>query len=451
MRDDELRRLFQMFGDPVADEVNPPAPAQIRRRGQRHRRRVALASVMALLIVAAGGVGVVQARNLTRTPPGHPGPRPSVTSLSVPPSTSPPAPPTTSAATGQTPTSTTLPLGTVGELHAIQFVSATQGWAAGKAAILATSDGGQHWGRQYGGNANLLAIDFVDSRHGWALGSDPTPTLLATSDGGQHWRTLGEPSGGALVKVHFDTATHGVGVAAKASSTQDTRLVITGDGGATWTWLPGPSGAGAGAVVSDVCFSRAGDGWLVTSTTTTATIWRSTGPGPTLAWHRSRPFTAGGDPVTGVHLQCAGPGSVWVQFAGGGATGHLAYVLLNTRDGGSTWKAVLVNQFTWGSLYPGVPDGPGSYPGPFSAVSPTTAFVLGSTPPVGDFLAGMLVTSGATPGPASKVPALSAMRTPQGVSFVSSTAGWVAGVDNKGHGVILVTTDGGQSWKAQLR
>jgi len=453
MRDDELRRLFQMFGDPVADAVNPPTPAQIRHRGQRRRRRVALASTMAVLIVAAAGVGVVQARNLSRTSPTHPGPEPAVTSASVPLTTSPPAPPT-SGATGQATTATTLPLGTVGELHAIQFVSATQGWAAGRGAILVTSDGGQHWGRQYGGNANLLTIDFFDARHGWAVATDPAPTLLGTSDGGQHWRALGEPSGGTLGKVHFDTASQGFGVAARNSSPRDTRLVATGDGGATWRWLPTPSGAGAGTVVSDVCFSHPGDGWLVTSSSTGAggTVWRSAGAssGLTIAWHRSYQLNTGGDPVTGAQLQCAGPGSAWVQVAGGGAAGHIAYVLLNTRNGGTTWKAVLVNQFTWRLLFPGVPDGPGSYPGPFSAVSPTAAFALGSTPPAGDLLSGMLATAGATPGPARKVPALSAMRTPQGVSFVSATAGWVAGTDSKGHGVILATADGGQSWKAQL-
>lgn len=454
MRDEELRRLFQRFGDPVADAVDPPAPAQIRHRGRRHRRRVALATTMAVLIVAAGGVGVVQARNLNRTPPAHPGPGPSVTRPSVPPTTVPSSPPTTGGVTGQAPTATTLPLGTVGELHAIQFVSATQGWAAGKGAILVTSDGGQHWGRQYGGTANLLAIDFVDGRHGWALGSDPTPALLGTSDGGQHWRALAEPPGGALVKVHFHTALQGFGVAAKHSAPQVTRLVMTGDGGATWRWLPDPPGAGPGSVVSDVCFSHAGDGWLVTSSPggTGGTVWRSVGgAGQAVAWNRSRPLDTGGDPVTGVQLQCAGTGAAWVELAGGGAAGHLAYVLLNTRDGGVTWKAVLVNRFTWGLLFPGVPDGPGSFPGPFSAVSPTTAFVLGSTPPAGDLLSGMLVIPGTTPRPARTVPALSAMRTPQGVSFVSATVGWVAGVDGKGRGVILATTDGGRTWRAQLK
>lgn len=460
MRDDDLRHLFRLFGDPVAEAVNPPPPAQIRRRGRQHRRRVALASLMALLTVAAA-VGVVQARNLTPAPATHRGPATTAPPSSTPPTTSPPP---SSSTTGQgqaaaSPT-TTLPLGTVGELHAIQFVSASQGWAAGKGVILVTSDGGRHWGRQYRGDANLLAIDFFDARHGWALATDPTPTLLGTSDGGQQWRALGEPPGGTLLKVHFHSVLQGFGVAYKNGDPQATRLVVTTDGGATWLWAPLPSGAGAGAVVWDACFSGPFDGWLVTSSDNPAgagvTIWRSgrsgLGVGPDPNWVRPFQPPTGGDPITGVQLQCAGSGAAWAEISGGGATGHVAYVLLNTRNGGATWKAVLVNRFTWGSLYPGVPDGPGSYPGPFSAASPTAAFALGSTPPAGDLLAGMPVTvAAAAAGPARKVPILSAMRTPQGVSFISPSDGWVAGVDQQGHGVILATTDAGRTWRVQLR
>jgi photosystem II stability/assembly factor-like uncharacterized protein len=455
MRDEELRRLFQRLGDPVAEALNPPAPAHIRHRGRRRRRRVALSGVTALLLIAAAGVGVVQARNLGQAPATHPSPATAAPTASAPPSSGPPAPPSSAAGQASSTTATTMPLGRVGELHAIQFVSAAQGWAAGKGAILVTSDGGRHWGRQYGGDANLLAIDFVDARHGWALATDPTATLLGTADGGQHWRALGEPPGGALVKVHFHTARQGFGVAYKHSDPRTTRLVASSDGGASWRWLPNPAGAGAGMVVSDVCFSRPGDGWLVTSSDApsgaAAVIWRAArGPGQVPAWSRSYQPATGGDPITGVQLQCAGPGAAWVELAGGGAAGHVAYVLLNTRDG-SAWKAVLVNRFTWGSLYPGVPDGPGSFPGPFSAVDQTTAFALGSTPAAGDFLAGLLARAGTRPaGQPQRVPALSAMRTPQGVSFISDRVGWVAGVDRGGRGVILATSDGGRTWQAQL-
>ncbi len=444
MRDDELRQLFQALGEPVADAAEPPAPASIRWRGRRHRRRMVFTTSMALLAVTAASVGVVQARSLNRVAPGNP--NPSASGSTIAPATTLPsvstAPQTTTHAAI---TTTTLPLGAVGELHGVQFVSPTQGWAVGKGVILATSDGGRHWGRQYGGDADLQAVDFVSSRNGWALG---TGTLLGTGDGGQHWRSLAEPAGGKLVKVHFHTPQHGYGIAAKDGSPATTWLVATDTGGATWHRVSGPPGAGT--PVWDVCFTQDRDGWLVAGDS----VWHDASPGSgsgAAVWSRVYQLNSGGDFVSGATLQCAGTGAVWVQFVGGGAAGHEAYALIVIRNGGAFSKPAVVNQFTWGRLFPGVADGPGSFPGPFSAISPTAAFVLGSTPAAnGDLLSGMLASNPPI-GPARKIPSLSLLQSPQGVSFVGTTTGWVVGADSKGRGVILITTDGGRSWRAQLK
>jgi hypothetical protein len=62
------------------------------------------------------------------------------------------------------------------------------GWAVGeKGTILATEDGGSHWGPQISSTSSDLAgVAFAaDGRHGWAVGEKGT--MLATEDGGSHW------------------------------------------------------------------------------------------------------------------------------------------------------------------------------------------------------------------------------------------------------------------------
>ncbi len=74
-------------------------------------------------------------------------------------------------------------------LTALSFIDARQGWAVGHdALILATSDGGQTWTRQYEERereAPLLDVWFENAEHGIAVGA--YGALLETLDGGQTW------------------------------------------------------------------------------------------------------------------------------------------------------------------------------------------------------------------------------------------------------------------------
>ena len=78
---------------------------------------------------------------------------------------------------------TTLPLGRVEALEAVQAVGTQIGFAVGKGTILSTRDGGRTWVRVWRGAQDLHSVDFVSASTGWAVGDG---ALLGTVDGGQH-------------------------------------------------------------------------------------------------------------------------------------------------------------------------------------------------------------------------------------------------------------------------
>lgn len=79
-------------------------------------------------------------------------------------------------------------------LTALYFPDPQHGWAVGHdAQILATHDGGLHWGLQFQDpqrQAPLLDVWFKDSHRGFAVGA--YGALLGTTDGGAHWQDLGD-------------------------------------------------------------------------------------------------------------------------------------------------------------------------------------------------------------------------------------------------------------------
>ena len=81
----------------------------------------------------------------------------------------------------------------------------------GAGRILATTDAGTTWTRQYSGTAALDQVDFTDDMHGWAAGRD---TLLRTTNGGATWTALKEPCQRELSAIHFVSPTLGYAVAA---------------------------------------------------------------------------------------------------------------------------------------------------------------------------------------------------------------------------------------------
>jgi photosystem II stability/assembly factor-like uncharacterized protein len=338
-------------------------------------------------------------------------------------------------------TATTLPLGRLTSLEAVQVTGPDSAVVVGKGAILATRDAGRSWGRVWSGDADLHDVNFSSASSGWALGDG---TVLATQDGGQHWSELPEPAQGPLRRVHFVSRTEGWGIAGGGVAAPGegpmapagaSKLVHTLDGGRHWATQASP------APPQSVCFTSPADGWMASGTR----VWRSTNGGRSWGASFTLPVPAGTPPFQ-AEVQCARSAAAWVRFAGGGAAlGHLPYALYTTTAGGAHWRGVLAEGGTLATEL-GLPAGPGSSPGPFSVIDPLRAFVLSPTPAaasVGAALAGTRIA--ALPAIPDRV-----LRQPLSASFASATLGWVVGRDGAGRAVVLGTSDGGRHWNRQL-
>jgi hypothetical protein len=358
-------------------------------------------------------------------------------------------------------------------LQAVQFADQDHGWAAGAGRILATSDGGRTWTRQYTGPAVLGQLDFTGTADGWAVGPG---ALLRTTDGGTSWTALSEPrlNGHCLSasSVHFvspvlgyaiagGTGSEGTGAGgmsaggtgaggSAAASTDEAGglLFRTTDGGASWQSVPGaPAGAQA------ACFSTAQDGYLGAN----GRIWRTTNSGATWSPAFTEPPASGGRPAGRMagdlpELGCAAHGAAWVLFLGrGAAMMHAPYLAYATQDG-TNWHGVMEESMLESAIRPKLhlPAGPGSEPGPFSVIGPGAAAFVGYTPPANGWGAAPLIVAtdgGAVLSSAGDIPAIN---EPLAAAFLTPARGWVAGENLKSRTFsIEATTDAGRTWTTQ--
>ena len=441
-----LRRYAQAF----RREANPPAnlagslmnglamPRPAPRRGIVPAFAMAAGVLLAGLVIA---FGAIQLHNLGRpspvvTPPVSVTPTPSASPESTP---TPTASPTATAS--PSPTASGAEPGYVPPLAAIQMVGPHLGWAVGSHAIYATTDG-THWTKQYASTDDFVGLDFISSTTGWVVG---THRLLATSDGGRSWHELGEAR--QLIRaVHFISATQGWGIAGGSQPLVEHGVLIPGagaivivstDGGRSWVDLKSP------ADPQTICFSDGAHGWLATAT---GMIYKSQDGGQ--AWTQSLKMASSQPGLNGwARIECAGPSALWVLWApGGAAAGHEPYVIYATVNG-QTWRTVMAEPGTIGNFLPGVPAGPGSYPGSLSVVDPSDAVVVGDTPPA-NAATTMIVSNGGTTLKSTGAIA-NAVETFD-AAFVSASTGWVLAHTTSGAYVIAATTDGGYHWSQQF-
>jgi photosystem II stability/assembly factor-like uncharacterized protein len=330
------------------------------------------------------------------------------------------------------------------DLAAVQFVSSEQGWVVGAGRILATEDGGHSWQVQYRGSADLLGVDFVDADHGFAVGDNQ---LLATNDGGREWSELEEP---CLVirAVDFTSASFGYAVAGgepflSHGQFQGGELLVTLDGGHLWHKdTKAPTG------IQSLSFATQQTGWIGTP----GRVWHTTDGG--LHWSVS--FTEPGRLPTSSYegdtalVQYGGLHGAWVLFLGSGvAMSHSPYVAFATRNG-QHWHSVMEETYTEQGAMPGVraPDGPGTYPGPFSAVNADAAVFVGFTPPAP--VAPMVIATD-NGMKLSSPRAVTGIYEPTGAFFLSSDKGWVIGLAawTDSDSVIEATSNGGRTWTRQ--
>ena len=340
-------------------------------------------------------------------------------------------------------------------LAAVQFVDSGHGWVAGAGRIMATSDGGASWTRQYAGPADLDQVDFIDGEHGWAAGGD---TLLRTTDGGASWTALAEPCQGELSSVHFVSPALGYAVASPTAAGQppggqsiggqDTTalggsLLRTTNGGSTWSPV-----TSAPADPQSACFANADDGYLGTP----ARIWRTTDGGQHWTLALTEPG-ASGNPKTAdtPEIECAGASGLWVLFLGqGAAMEHAPYVAYDSQDG-HQWHGVLEQQYTESALRPGVklPEGPGSYPGPFSVINSGSAAFVGYTPPIGYGVAPVMLASDNGHALAAEGN-VGTINEPLAAAFLSQDQGWVIGENLKTNAFdVEATGNAGRTWTTQ--
>ncbi|MGH9409882.1 MAG: WD40/YVTN/BNR-like repeat-containing protein [Vicinamibacterales bacterium] len=115
------------------------------------------------------------------------------------------------------------------------FVTPDIGWVAGEhATILKTTDGGNHWVAEIGGDPGrgepkIGQLRFLDEQHGWAI--QDGPKLLRTMDG-QNWDEVkGEfPRGVPVLDYAFTSVDHGILLGGNGDA-----FYVTEDGGGHWT------------------------------------------------------------------------------------------------------------------------------------------------------------------------------------------------------------------------
>ena len=352
-------------------------------------RRVALA--MSAVLLASCVSGTTSARPTSAVAPTPTGPiapsaTPSITALATP---------------------VAIPNPTL--VQAIDFVSRTNGWvavddAAGR-ALLRTTDGGDHWERLALARGSTGELKFVDAKIGWLSGSidDPTGCLgancsqavLRTTDGGSTWQQ-------AFASREFGFGLRAVVDAQHAwvvrptppcqTSFDDclTRVWGTSDG-TTWSQLAVVDGA-----TTSLDFVDANTGLMALHTSAEASLLGTRDGGRT--W--TRLFHASGQqPLLQVSFVNAlngwALGSDLAYCAMGGCVGYTLYA---TTDGGATWTTLQRPEIPW----------------------------WGPTPPL-----------------ASAAGFLGAPR------FTSPTSGWIR-IDTgagAGAGGVLVTADGGRTWR----
>ncbi|MGH7786829.1 MAG: WD40/YVTN/BNR-like repeat-containing protein [Candidatus Binatia bacterium] len=294
---------------------------------------------------------------------------------------------------------------------------------AGK--ILATEDAGYTWKIVASGtDKSLYSIRFPDTVNGWIVGQDGL--ILHSADGGATWSKQASGASVYLFSVDFVDAQRGWAVGDEAT------WVTTVDGGATWKLNKLGSDEKLTAdeallasepVLYDVEFLDAKTGWIVGEF---GNIYHTTDGGET--WKTQQESLLGGD---GIFDTLDIPTFFGVSFvdAQNGIVAGLDSRIARTRDGGATWKfeKIEAKEALVDPLYQ-----PFQFPD-------TTAWAVGA--------AGIAVRQATANEPWDRASLGGEVNTwLRGMTWIDKSNGWIVG----GFGLILHTTDGGQTWLPSL-
>ena len=329
-----------------------------------------------------------------------------------------------------------------GTLDTVAFPSSGHGWLGGAHTILATSNGGKTWTRQYAGSTTVRQFSFISDSAGWAMGRGQ---LLHTSNGGRTWTVAGKPPH-ALQQIAFVTPSQGWAIAGDSPNSRV--LYRTTDGGRSWTQRSLFVSVGA------ICFSDPAHGWAARgfSTGQTKAALLTTGNGGA-TWRSVAvpPGVGGAEGFEGQALACPTPGTVWDQVTFSGYAGGVGYALYRSGDDGGHWQAVAQGMAP-GNI--GAARGPGTAPGALAAPSAQAAYLAGTcfacqgqgTTSVGETLdGGKSWRNRVLPGLPTASTALSFPTAHEGWLV----AYWQTGASQQQQSAVFKTTDGGATWQRQ--
>ena len=278
------------------------------------------------------------------------------------------------------------------DLLDVHFINSSEGWAVGDSGLVVhTTNGGETWTQQLSGTDKILtSVIFIGPLNGWTVGQ--RGTILHTTDGGSNWVNQSSGQISILTDVHFLNINEGW------IAGYDGIILHTTDGGNLWT----QQNTGTNSSFQCIYFTDELHGWaggiyrIFYRTTDGGQTWESLNPNPTPG-------------VTYYGIQFTDNLHGW--RSGGG----LSY----TTDGGDTWTNCS-NYF--GRDIQMLDQNIGYAVGALSTVQKTTNGV--------DWIVDQI-------GYANQL---------NGVSFTDAMTGWTVGQ----YGLILHTTDGGETWNRQV-
>lgn len=305
-------------------------------------------------------------------------------------------------------------------LRAVQFVDANEGWAVGDEGVVwHTIDGGATWERQPSGvTASLRAIHFVTPYQGYIVGREELPfnggstgVVLVTADGGLKWTRLATNALPGLCAVKFFDNRTGL-VAGDGSDRYGSGVFATSDGGRTWKPQPGPRTPGWRAAD----FSDPKTGAL-------AGAWSSLAVMRDSMFGKTEIDELGGRSVLGLKLT----GNQAVAVGQGGL------VLISPDTAGVRWSvpSKLENALSQVALTNC----------DFNAVAVAGEHIWVAGRP------GTIVLHSADHGRTWESFPTGQSLPINGLCFLDNRSGWAVGE----FGTILVTSDGGRTWKPQQR
>ncbi len=328
-----------------------------------------------------------------------------------------------------------------GELEGLDAVGADAAVAWGPQTIAITTDGGASWDTPaLPGPGDLIWVSFASPTDGWAAmqgacphGLQCTQALFSTGDGGASWREIAvagpypvQASSAARFGITGGGRYLGDGQGWIDAGGPGERR--TADGGRTW--LPVPAAEAVPALLSATPGSAAwglADGPLHAEATVSPTLVLRTADG----W---RTWTvAGNTPVVATQLR-ASPGTPGMLWAIGAPRPNLAgdADVLTSADGGRTWTTRAAPGLSFFAVAP---------------TGPSAALAVAATRG-GTFEIVATRDGGRTWSPSYHPRAAPTPGPTLTVHFWNGSDGWGSGTPAD-LGAILVTDDGGVSWKRE--